>query len=136
MLLLVLLLRPLLLRLLPLLLILLLLKVQRLLLRPRSMSGLLLPPVAICPLHCRSLRPSHWLFALLLLPLTPLRVLSPLILPLLLLLLPVAICPLRPLWSTDRPSQSVPSTAALSVPLTATLLCCCCLCRRCEACLH
>ena len=51
------------------------------------MSCLLLPPVAICPLHCRYLRSSHCLFALLLLPPPPLRGLSPLLLPLLLLLL-------------------------------------------------
>ena len=53
------------------------------------MSCLLLQPVAICLLHCRSL--SRCLFALLLLPQPPLQGLSPLLplllLPLLLLLL-------------------------------------------------
>ena len=74
---------------------------QRLLLLPWAMSCLLLQPVAICPLHCRSLCPSHCLFALLLLPSPPLRGLSPLLrllLLMLLLLLPLLIPPpLQPL---------------------------------------
>jgi len=53
------------------------------------MSCLLLQPVAICLLHCRSLCPGqfHCLFALLLLPQPSLQGLSPLHLSLLLLLL-------------------------------------------------
>ena len=62
-----------------------------LLLRPWAMSCLLLQPVVICPLHCRSL--SHCLFALLLLPPPPLQGLSPLLLPLLLLLLLLLLVP-------------------------------------------
>jgi hypothetical protein len=62
------------------------------------MFCLLLPPVAICPLHCRSLRPSHCHFALLLLPPPPLRGLSPLLRLLLqqLLLLLLQLPPLQP----------------------------------------
>jgi hypothetical protein len=81
----------LLLLLLSLLLILLPSSLQRLLLLLRmqslAMSCLLLQPVAICPLRCRSLCLSPCIFALLLLPPPPLRGLSPLLLPLLLLLL-------------------------------------------------
>jgi len=99
-LLLLLLLRPLLSLLLglqPLLLILPPPSLQRLLLRPSAMLGLLLPLVTICPPHCRSLRPSHCLVALLLLPQPPLQDLSPLLHPLLLLLLlPPTPLPLQP----------------------------------------
>ena len=49
------------------------------------MYCLLLQPVAICPLRCRSLCLSRCLFALLLQPPLPLRDLSPLLLLLLLL---------------------------------------------------
>ena len=51
---------------------------SRLLLRLCVMSCLLLQPVAICPLHCRSLCPSHCHFALLLPRPPPLIGLSPL----------------------------------------------------------
>jgi hypothetical protein len=64
-----------------------------LLLRPWAMSCLLL---AICPLHCRSLCPSHCLFALPLLPPPLLQGLSPLLLPLLLLLLVLLLLPPPP----------------------------------------
>ena len=96
MLLLLLLLRPLLLRLSSLLPIPPSPSPPHLLLRPRAMSCLLLQPVAICPLRCCSLCPSPCLFALLLLRQPPLQDLSPLLLPLLLLLLLLLLLPPLP----------------------------------------
>ena len=59
---------------------------------PSAMSQ----PLAICPILCRSLCPSHCLFALLFLPPPPLQGLSPLLLPLLLLSIVLLLLPPLP----------------------------------------